>query len=236
MPLIMRKILYATLCCLFSFGGVYAQSDKEEDAPVVHEHPVSVSLHIGSEGAGGDVKMRVAQRWFVRLGASTLPLDYGNVITLADYSSSFNLNTSFTNVHAFGEWQPFGRLSLRVVGGVAYFVSGKISGTLMPEGTFSYNGVTVTAAQIGQINCTVDWKGVAPYLGIGLWKGIPVRHRFGVNMDLGTYYMSKPNTVVTGTNMLNSSNNTDNSKQLNQELAGYRWLPVLQVNFSYRIL
>jgi len=244
----MKKVLCCFLACFFSWACSYGQSDDTktdtatndvttQDMIVqrpVYKRPFSVSLHGGTQGIGGSVKLQLTRKWFVRLGVSTIPINYPNEIAIGDYTSKVNLNTNFTNIHLFGEWRPFKRSAFRLVGGFGWFTNAKMGVTIQPDGVYSYGYIALTGAQVGSINASLDWKGIAPYLGIGLWKGIPVKHRLGINMDMGTYYLSKPNATIVGTNLL--SGNSDNTKQLNENAAGYRWLPTLQLNFSYKII
>jgi hypothetical protein len=56
---------------------------------------------------------------------------------------------------------------------------------------------------------------------------------FNFNMDIGTYYLNQPSTHIIGTGLLTDNNTLE--PQFNQNLKNYRWLPVLQLNFNFRL-
>ena len=67
---------------------------------------------------------------------------------------------------------------------------------------------------------------------VALFKSFPNR-LFNMNIDVGTYYLASPGTSFTGTKLL--SDNNSQASQFHQNMEGYRWLPVLQLNFNFRI-
>jgi hypothetical protein len=119
-----------------------------------------------------------------------------------------------------------------VVGGLAYFF--KASGGLIiyPSDRYTYGDLVLNQDQIGYVDLDVDWKGVAPYVGLG-FAGIFPRKAFNVNFDLGTYYLNRPEANIVGTGIL--SGNSSQSGQLQSNIKDYRWLPVLQVNFNLKL-
>lgn len=80
---------------------------------------------------------------------------------------------------------------------------------------------------------TANWSGIAPYIGFSVGSPVP-KKRFGVTFDVGTYYMSRPEVVVDATNLLEP--NKLNQKPLYENLKGYRWLPQVQLNFTYKLI
>jgi hypothetical protein len=198
----------------------------------VFQRPMTVSLHLGSQGIGASVKLGVLPKVNMRVGFSLIPLNYSRGEEVSTYEADVKLKGNFSNAHVFGEYRPFAKSSFRLVAGVGYFFSGQTTVDIQPEGTFYYGEIPVTGEQIGKVKGTVDWKGIAPYLGIGIFNSMPKR-KFNINIDLGTYYLAKPKTSIEGTNML--VENKSNEEQLNENLKGYRWLPVLQFNLNYRL-
>lgn len=235
-------LAFALLCLLYNTAA-NAQTEPQNayvttrlqdsvyEQPVF-QRPISVSIGLGSAGIGASGKLRFSPHWYGRFGFSTLPIIYSGAIKLYGYNTDFKVSTNFTNIHLFAEYQPFRTTSVRVVGGFAYFVSGNVKGTIKNQDPVSYGQIVLQPSDVGEVDATIDWKGLAPYLGIGLFKGIP-KKQFGVNLDLGTYYFVSQKVTMTGTKLL--ENNNQNEQQLKENLNSYRWLPVLQINFSYRL-
>ena len=59
------------------------------------------------------------------------------------------------------------------------------------------------------------------------------KKRFNLNFDLGTFYLPSPKVTVVGTKLL--KNNEDLGVRLTEDLKTYRWMPMLQLNFTYLI-
>ncbi len=103
---------------------------------------------------------------------------------------------------------------------------------ISPTDDYSINNRTITADQLGVVNAGINWRGFAPYAGISLFNPFPA-NRFNVNIDLGSYYLSRPGTSFNGTNML--ADNQAGAIQFNENMKGYRWMPVMQLNFNFKI-
>lgn len=196
-------------------------------------HPVSLQIHAGTQGAGADVRYGLIDRVSARVGASFIPVTANNVFTFPGVKSDNTVSAKFSNVHFMADVVPFsGARGLRLVGGVGYLF--KASGTLMvtPTTTYKYGDIVLTPEQVGNLNLDVSWKGVAPYLGLGLFKSFP-NHLFNFNLDLGTYYLTTPQATVIGTGVL--AGNESNGAQITSNVSDYRWMPVLQFNFNFKL-
>jgi hypothetical protein len=196
-------------------------------------HSFSFQLEAGTQGLGADLRYALLSRFSLRTGLSFIPVSKDNVLTLPGFQSTNSASVNFYNVHLLADFVPFKKArGFRLVGGAAYLYRADGGLTVVPTGTYTYGSTVVTGADIGNLNLDVSWKGIAPYAGIGLFKSFP-SHIFNFNLDLGTYYLSQPSTHIVGTGLL-----TDNSSlepQFNQNLRGYRWLPVLQLNFNFKL-
>jgi hypothetical protein len=196
-------------------------------------HPLSMQLEAGTQGFGADMRYGLLSRFSVRLGASFIPIKADNVLILPGFQSTNNASVDFYNVHFLADFVPFKSLKgFRLVGGAAYLYKANGGLTVIPTGTYTYGNTTVTGTDIGNLNMNVSWKGAAPYLGIGLFKSFP-NHIFNFNLDLGTYYLTQPSTHIIGTGLLTDNNALE--PQFNENLKNYRWLPVLQLNFNFKI-
>lgn len=207
--------------------------DSVYDRPFF-QRPMAVSLHLGTQGIGASASVQFAHKWSVRLGASVIPVSVSKYsYTVEGTETLIDGNSNFTNIHLLAGWQPFTNAGgFRVIGGLAYVVSGKASASIAPRGDQKAGNITITQDQLGQLNADLDWTGIAPYLGISLFKAIPA-NRFGVNLDLGCYYLPAPKSTMSGTKLL--AGNDTNTPQFTENMKGYRFLPVLQVNFNYKI-
>jgi len=207
---------------------------KQNVVTNAYSHPLSFQLEGGTQGAGLDFRYGIVPQLSLRLGGSFVPSYTGNnLVDLPGFASTNQITLSYYNIHLLADFVPFkGFRSLRLVGGAGYL--GKADGgfNVVPTGSYTYNGITVTGNDIGTLNMAVSWKGVAPYFGIGLFRSFP-HHLFNFNLDLGTYYLTAPKTTIIGTGLL--ADNYQLEPQFDQNLKDYRWLPVLQLNFNFKL-
>jgi hypothetical protein len=196
------------------------------------EHKKAIAVYAGSAGFGADFRYGFLPRLSVRLGAGTTPVNIPNAFKINSFSSDIDLNVNFTNVHLIADFQPFGGSGFRVAFGMGYFIKGSTSVDVVPTSGSKYGNVSITALQLGYININANWKGAAPYLGVGFARTFP-GVLFNINVDLGTYYLSAPQTTIIAMGAL--AGNEANNEQLQENLSNYRWLPVLQLNFNFRL-
>lgn len=224
---LLNLLAFPILIIALQFGA-HAQV-KAPSAP----KNLSIQLAAGTQGVGADVRYGVAPNLSLRAGAAFIPVQANNVFSFSGFKSTNNASVRFSNIHLLADYVPFKKLQgLRLVGGAGYLYKATGGIEVLPTGNYSIGNYNLTAADLGTLNVDVSWKGIAPYLGIGLFKSFPNR-LFNINLDLGTYYLSKPKSNVAGTNLL--SDNYRLAPQFDNNLKSYRWLPVMQLNFNFKI-
>jgi hypothetical protein len=194
---------------------------------------LSLQLQGGTQGVGADLRYGLFKQLSVRAGASFIPITVNNAFSLPGFQSINTASVSFYNAHLLADIVPFKKArGFRLVGGAAYIYKADGGINVIPTGSYTYGNLTVTGSDIGNLNMDVSWKGIAPYAGFGFFKSFP-NHFFNFNLDLGTYYLSQPSTHIIGTGLL--APNSSLEPQFNNNLKDDRWLPVLQLNFNFRL-
>jgi hypothetical protein len=193
----------------------------------------SVQLNIGTQGVGAEFTYGILPHLALRGGVNLIPLKANNVFEISDFNSTSKIAADFYNVHALADYTPFEQAAwFRLVGGFAYFFKAKGKVRISPADDYQYGDLVLSRDQIGYVDLNVDWKGLAPYLGIGLNSTFP-KNKFNVGVDLGTYYLSKPDASIIGTGLL--TGNASQTGQFQSNIKDYRWLPVVQLNFNFKL-
>jgi len=196
-------------------------------------NPMSFQVEAGTQGIGGDLRYGLMPNLSGRFGASFAPLSTNSSLSISGFNTLTSEKINFANVHLLADFVPFENAQgLRLVGGAAYLFQASGRLILSPTGNYSFANYNLTGTDVGVLDMNVAWKGLAPYVGIGLFRSFP-NNFLNFNLDLGTYYLTAPTTHITGTNLLVDNNQLE--PQFNQNLKNYRWLPVLQLNFNFRI-
>ena len=152
-------------------------------------HAAGIGVRAGTTGVGGDVGWSVAPTLSARIGYSALNFNKGVDSGDVHYDGKVKLS----NLSGLLDWGVLG--PLRLTGGVIlndnrYDVNGQPS-----NGTFTINGNTYQASQVGAVNGTVkSGRPVAPYLGIGYGNvgGAGVNFYF----DLGVMFQGSPKATL----------------------------------------
>lgn len=225
----MKKIYLLALTFVGTMN-LFGQT-KSADTLSTADHRFMTSLHAGTVGFGLDFKYNYGMHT-ARLGYSMIPFHYATVVDMG-LQMGADAKVSYNNVHLLYDVTPFKKAQwLRFTAGAAYFTSAQVIAKLTPQEAVETKIVTLTAEEIGNVEITVDSKGFAPYLGLGLGRAVP-KKKFNVNFDLGSYYLPAPTVSVVGTKLL--ENNAALGTQMTEDLKTYRWMPVLQLNFTYLI-
>lgn len=225
----MKKMICALLCLFMA--ALYA-SAQDMNLGTVH-HQQSIQLTAGTQGVGAEFNYGLTGNLALRTGLSFAPLTMNNAFPISGLSADSKLSANFTNLHLLADFTPIKNFRfLRLVAGSAYFMQAKGSFYLQPNKNYNYGDIVLTPDQVGSVNLDADWRGIAPYAGLGLVNIFP-RHGFSVNLDLGSYYLTRPRTTITGTGVLDD--NSSQNAQFERNVSAYRFLPVLQLNFNFKL-
>lgn len=220
--------LLGIFLCVLTIN-VSAQEKQEEKKPPVKS---SIQINGGTQGVGADLNLGITRYFKVRLGASVIPVELKDLIDIPDLESSTIIKADFKNAHMFFDLSPVKNGGLRLVAGAAYFANAKASISAMPNDGFAYGDIQLTSQEVGSLTMDLDWKGIRPYVGLGLGRAVP-KGRFNINFDIGAYYIDSPKGTVVGTGLL--AGNSVNSVQLEKNFAEAKFFPVIQMNLNFKL-
>lgn len=226
--------LFATLT--FSATNVYARQAKEIKVKDSTLRTVSVGLTVGTSGIGIDTRTPLNKKLNLRFGASVLSCSAGQIfgINSGMYSADGNAMMNMAKFQMLLEY----RLTsdIRIVGGAGYFYQSNIIADGKFLNSMKNSGLEMSAKEVSLYKVGILWQNINPYLGVSLLKDRPVG-RFSMNMDMGVYYMSAPQSkweFEAGKNSATLEANAAKYKQvLDDKLSTHRWFPVLQLSFNY---
>jgi hypothetical protein len=199
-------------------------------------HAAGAGLRIGTTGVGADFGWDIAPTLGGRVGLSG-----GNISR--DFSTDdvkYDAKLKLANANLFLDWSPLG--PFRITAGVIpnnnkIDLSGEPNG----NGTFTINGVTYSAAQVGSLSGNVKpGNSIAPYLGIGygnVWTK-------GVNFyfDLGVMFQGSPKvslqancnpTVVGAAQCAAIQNDVEAERQkVEDKVKKYQYFPVANIGIT----
>jgi hypothetical protein len=225
-----RFSIVLVLLCTFALAqGQSTTNNTEAGLKGLLQH-TSVQLHAGTQGFGGSIHYSFSPKFAVRLGGTYGSILINQGLKFDNLSTDGKFTGDFSNIHLYGEYTALSWL--RIVAGAGYLFRADAVAVMTPKESVTQGEVTLEPGEIGTLTTAVRYKKFAPYLGFGFGRGMPQK-RFNVNFDLGLYYLSAPKVTMTGTGFLEG--NERNNPILTENMKNYRYLPVLQINFKYRL-
>ncbi len=158
---------------------------------------VGITADLGTTGVGAHLVVPMETYLNGRFGINGFKHDFSKTSGSIAYDVQGKLQT----VDILFDWYLREGSSFHLTGGVIYN-GNRLDAHAKPNanGTFALNNTGYTAANIGGLNGTVDYRKAAPYIGIG-WGNPLAGARNGRGWsftgDLGVFYMGNPNVKLT---------------------------------------
>jgi hypothetical protein len=226
-------LVLVLLCCITMVRAQVSSADSaktEQKSSTDWLKNSTVQVHGGTQGFGLAARYQVIPQFAARIGGSFGSVNINKGFNFKNLSTDNKLKGKVSNIHLFGEYTALDWL--RVVAGAGYFFKANADVVMTPNKSVTQDGITLEPEEIGILTTEVNYKKFAPYLGIGLGRGLPQK-RFNANVDLGFYYLSAPTVTMTGTEYLDG--NSQNGPILTENMKNYRFLPVLQLNLNFKL-
>jgi hypothetical protein len=206
-------------------------------APPAVRADTSIGLNVGTLGAGVELAHALTENFGFRIGASGLRYDTTDSYESVDYDARFKLATGRLLI----DWFPFAN-HFRVSAGAMYngnelSLDGKPSGSA----TYTINGNTYPASQVGSLNGKVDFRKTVPYVGLGY--GRPLGKGFTVIADAGVLFQGSPRSSLNVTCTASTpaptcaqiqSDLATERGRLDDDVSKYRTYPVLSIGLALR--
>ena len=230
-----RVILSALAISSIAFAGKNVAPVAVPPVSVPSVAPAAISsngvaLKVGTLGVGVDFEHMFNQKFGMRLNVNGFKLNKTKTYDEIKYKAKLKL----LSAGLLADYHPWGSM-FRVSGGV-YYNNNKITGTARPTGTVTYGGKTYNVGEIGRIDAKIDFKKVAPYLGIG-WSSTE-SSGWHFTTDIGVMYVGKPRVNLkahandpTIQNDLDSRT-ADEEAKVYKDVKKYKWWPVISIGIE----
>lgn len=235
----MKRRVLLFCCQLMATGCLVAQTEVPAVSPGFQLSKLSLQLQGGTNGFGAGIRYQFLDKLAVRLNGTyfTHQMDNPlkgrdiNIAALGDFKDDIQyVKGSVSQVGLLGEYSVLSML--RIVAGGAIINNTEVNGFLKPTKGMDFGNLSITPEQIGTLAANVSFNGFAPYIGLGIGKSTPSK-RFGINVDLGSYYLSAAKVQIDATKLLAPNKNQESL--LEDNLSTFRWMPTLQVNLNFKL-
>lgn len=211
----------------------------EETANVEEDSDSGINLALGARistlGIGPEISIGFSDYLTTRVSAHWGKFSVDGDTNDVKYDADMNLASGLATM----EWNVFGGGFHVDVGVIAH--DNYVEATAKPiAGTFTFNGVTYTTAQAGNVSGDVDFdNSVAPYLGIGWGNPVDEDTNWTFFVNLGVVFQGSPDVTLKATGTLaNDPTFQQNLKleeeELEDELKNFKYYPVVTLGMTYK--
>jgi hypothetical protein len=207
-------------------------------AAAAQSNDLGLSAEVGTLGLGLHLTLPIQDSLNVRVGFNGYNYNYSGSTSDVNYDFKLKLQT----IDALLDWYPISNSEFRLSAGL-FHNGNKIASVAKPnsDGTYTINGDTYTTAEIGSFSGDVEFRSVAPYLGLGWGNAAGRQKGWGFTSDLGVIFQGSPSSNLTSGGCLASVQtctqfindlNVENSN-LESKTNNFRYFPVVRIGVSY---
>jgi hypothetical protein len=197
-----------------------------------------ITASVGTTGIGVHVSTALQPKLTARIGGNFFELSHDFSTNDVNYDAKMKLRT----VDALLDYFPTAS-AFRVSAGLVWN-GNRFDATGQPTsiGTFTLNGNTYTTAQVGSVSGKVDFRSIAPYLGIGWGNAVGTPKGWSLAADLGVMFQGRPRSNLASSGCSASAvvcaqlatDIAAENQQLQDKLKNFQYYPVVRVGAQYR--
>lgn len=189
-----------------------------------------VNLKAGTLGVGVELSKSMSDKFSANLGFNSYNFNTTETTDGIDYDYKFDLQSAAL----LANYHPFTGVFRFTVGALYNNNELKLTGKPSAGSTYTINGVTYTAAQVGTLTGKLTFDKIAPYLGIG-WGSRP-GSKLGLTADVGALYQGAPKLSLTASGAAAglTSDLEQERKSAESDLSDLKWYPVVSLGIYFR--
>ncbi|WP_455198052.1 hypothetical protein [Kaarinaea lacus] len=193
---------------------------------------IAVGLRAGILGGGVELNYPISKQLTVSAGINKYKATQSGTTDGIDYDTDINLET----VPVLAHFHPFSGSFHLTIG--AMINNNEFKMVADSNTTYDIGGMTYTSAEVGKLSATVNFKKVAPYLGVG-W-GFSYSSGIGFNVDLGILMQGSPKVDLKSRGGTLSSDAAfqaeldEEEQNAEDDLSEFTVLPVVSTGINWR--
>jgi hypothetical protein len=215
-----RFLLLGALCFAVPLSA-QAESSKAH---------VDIDLHASTLGFGVGIAIPVTENVSGRLSLSKYNYAFQTTSDLIKFDSTLKLGSAAALV----DWHLFTGVT-HLTAGLIYN-NNEFDMTATPTGSYTINGNTYSASQVGTLNANITFNKIAPYLGFG-WSSRASKTGFSFKSDIGVMFQGSPKSSMTASGAAAGSQLAADvaaqQAKLDADMESYKLYPVISVGVAY---
>ena len=236
----MKKLILATAFSALTLP-VYAENSvpvNSEPSPATYSGS-AVNGRISSLGLGVEGVFPVTPTVDTRIGINAFKYNFSKTTAASPgvVGTNYRGNYDLQSLQVLADWHPWAS-SFRVTGGLVYN-NNKFNMTALPDasnfvwiGGQKYALLSIIGTQ-AYATSTVEFRKVAPYLGIG-WGKTPKNSGLTFTSDIGILFQGSANsTITTNINGIAPADLAQANADIKDSLKNFNLYPVVSIGLGY---
>ncbi len=201
---------------------------------------VAVSADLGTTGAGAYLILPMERTLNGRFGLHYMKRSKDQRAADVSYDTRSTLRTA----DILFDWYAYGASPLHLTAGLVYH-GNQVTAVARPgdNGSYTINGKTYTAADVGSLTGSIEFRRAAPYLGIGWGNPLAAaKNKWTLTGDVGVFVLGPPKVKLvslgcTTSQVVCRALATDvaaDRARFKDDIDYRRAYPVLRVGAAYR--
>jgi hypothetical protein len=236
----MKRLAYLLLLVGLGSTAVFGQessdtatSEKRVDKYPMWKNRSAIGLSAGLPGFGIDYAYNINRSLNVRAGFLAFSFsDYNTDLDISGQSVNVNANLNSSVFDLMLEYHPTTNKAFKLVAGLSYLNNVGVNTLVLLNDDIGYGDLIIDNEEIGDIDVTLDYTGIAPYLGFGFGRAVP-KKRAGFSIELGAYYAGGPDVTIEASGML--ENTSEEAQELEDNLSSYSWIPRAMMRLAIKL-
>jgi len=194
----------------------------------------------GTIGLGFEGVFRLSEQINLRAQHTQFSKDVNESSSGGSSDLDFNLDLDIGMTALMLDYHPFNG-AFRLTAGYAKNAN-QLNGSAVPSGSYEIGDNIYTAADIGNVNATIDFKSTAPYLGFGWGNAVSPDNGFGISFEVGVLLQGAPKINLTTTKQLATpalqqqleANIAKETATFEEDTKSFKAWPVVALGVSYQ--
>jgi len=195
---------------------------------------IGISAHASTLGYGPELNFTLNPYLVLRFD-----YDYYNdySYTITKDSIKYDAHLHLNNYGAALDWHPFAGMFLVSLG--IFKDNNYINAIAVPQQSYTINGQTFTASQVGTLSGHITFNSWAPYLGLGLNSLGGEDRGVGFEVGVGVFYQGSPSTALQANGPIAAVPGLGQAvlaeqQHLDDQWNSYKYYPVVNLGLVFR--
>ena len=211
--------------CLLLASATFTQADTGH---------VALGAKIGTLGLGVEMTYGIMPHLNARLGVNAFSYTFDQKIDQIDYEFDFNLISGSLLL----DWHLL-HSAFKISTGMVINKNNIDLQARTEDTLFIIDDMAYSRDDVGELDGTIDFNLLSPYLGIGWGNAVGEKSRISFFVDLGVLFQGAPQADLSATGPISSDSEfrrhlRNEEAEIEEETEGFKLYPIFSIGITYQ--